>query len=338
MSALIRFARFAGMVLALLLAAAPARAEQHAGAKEPGPDELIAGIVRIKTKAVPGARTAPFLGSTREGTGVVIDAQGLVLTIGYLIVEADSVEVTGTDGRTVPATVVAYDHATGFGLLRPTLPLAARPIELGNAAELAEKEPVVILPHGGQDAASLAFVVSRRPFTGSWEYLLDSAIFTSPPTPNWSGSALINRRGQLVGIGSLFVRNSAEDDEALPGNMFVPIDLLKPILRDLIASGRPSAPARPWLGLSTEEVQGRLFVTRVSEDGPAARAGVKRGDIVVGVGDEPVSAQAEFYRKVWRAGPAGVEVRLKVLQGASVNEVHLKSIDRLDWFKPRPTY
>jgi S1-C subfamily serine protease len=185
---------------------------------------------------------------------------------------------------------------------------------------------------------SLVHVVSRRPFSGSWEYLLDSAIYTAPPVMNWSGGALLNARGELLGIGSLIVGDSMGQGVQSPGNLFVPIDLLKPILNDLIASGRRSGPARPWLGLNAEEMRGRLMVARVSPDGPAARAGLKSGDLVIGVAGEEVSTLADLYRKVWSRGAAGVEVPLKVLQGLEVRDVTLRSIDRIEYFRQKPTY
>ena len=318
-------------VFSMAAAAQAAKSEQDA-------KEMLSAVVRVKMKAVSGARSSANLGSTREGTGVVIDAAGHIVTIGYIVIEADSIEVTTQEGRTVPATLVGYDHATGFGLLRATLPLDAKPMPLGEAGSLQVRESVMILPAGGPEAASFAYVVSKRAFAGSWEYLLDTAIFTSPPTPKWAGAALVNRDGELVGVGSLLVRDSMEPGTPLPGNMFVPIDGLKPILADLIAKGRRAEPPRPWLGLSTEQAQGRLFVTRVSPEGPADRAGIRPGDIVIGVGADPVKSHEELYHKMWGLGSAGVEVPLRVLQGADVREVKLHSIDRFQYFKERPTY
>lgn len=301
-------------------------------------EEVLAAVVRVRMKAIPDARSSATLGQNREGTGVVIDPRGYIVTIGYVVIEADSIEVTTQDNKTVPASLVGYDHASGFGLLRASLPLGVKPMPLGRAEDLALKEPVMILPAGGRDAASLAYVVSKRKFAGSWEYMLDSAIFTSPPTYQWAGAALVSREGKLVGIGSLLVRDTVDGTSEVPGNMFVPIDLLKPILADLIAKGRRSEPARPWLGLATEEVQGHLFVTRVSPGGPADRAGVSAGDIVLGVGAQSVRNHEEFYRKVWGQGAAGIDVPLRILQGVEVRELSVRSIDRFQYFREKPTY
>src|SRR5215470_12683873 len=271
--------------LAAALAAFTAAAQQTQVDRDA--ENVLAAVVRIKMTAIPNARSNTTLGATREGTGVVIDERGHVVTIGYIVIEADSIEITTQDDRTVPATLVGYDHASGLGLLRPTTPLGVKPMPMGQAADVAQREPVMVLPAGGRDAASLAYVVAKRKFTASWEYLLETAIFTSPPTMQWAGAALVSREGKLVGIGSLLVRETLDGAQA-PGNMFVPIDLLKPILADLIEKGRRSGPARPWLGLATEELHAHLLVTRVSPEGPADKAGIRNGDIVVGVGKDPV--------------------------------------------------
>jgi len=300
-------------------------------------EDVLAAVVRIKMTAIANARSNATLGASREGTGVVIDDRGHIVTIGYIVIEADSIEITTQDDRTVPAMLVGYDHASGLGLLRPSKPLGVKPMPMGQAADVAQREPVMVLPAGGRDAASLAYVVAKRKFAASWEYLLDTAIFTSPPTMQWAGAALVSREGKLVGIGSLFVRETLDGAQA-PGNMFVPIDLLKPILADLIEKGRRSGPARPWLGLATEEMHGHLLVTRVSPEGPADKAGIRNGDIVVGVGADPVKSHEDLYRKVWGLGAAGVEVPLKVLQGVDMRELKLRSIDRFQYFKEKPVY
>lgn len=347
--------RAAVMLFPLLLAQYPFDAPAQ-GLKEPKPraqaaqdkeaqgrsereaEEMLAAVVRVKMKAIPDARSSASLGQAREGTGVVIDDRGHIVTIGYIVMEADSIEVTTQDNRTIPALLAGYDHATGFGLLRATSPLSVKPMALGTAAELAVRDPVMILPHGGRESASLAYVVAKRKFTGSWEYLLESAIFTAPPTYQWAGAALVNRDGKLVGIGSLLVRDTVEPGTPLPGNMFVPVDILKPILPDLIARGKRAESPRPWLGLATEEVQGHLFVVRVSPDSPAEKAGIKRGDILLGVGSDAVRTHEDFYRRMWSLGTAGVEVPLKVLQGGDTKEIKVRSIDRFQYFRDKPTY
>ena len=315
---------------------APTAADNVAPAQTLDAEKLFGAIVKVSTRSIPDARSAETLGNEREGTGVVIGENGLVLTIGYLIVEADDVKITDSKGHTLPARVVGYDHASGFGLVRSVVPLDAQPIPLGDSAKTEERDPVMIAS-AGSEGASFAWIVSKRPFTGSWEYQLDYAIYTSPPTSNWSGAALIDRDGNLLGIGSLIVREATTGDSKLPGNVFVPIDLLKPILADLVREGHRAGPARPWLGVAADEVQGRLFVTRVSPDGPADRAGVSVGDIILGVGNEPVRTQSQFYERVWNRRHAGDEVPLKVLQGLEVRNIMVRSIDRVEYFRPRST-
>ncbi len=318
------------LVVAAALVALPAAAQDK-------PDETLTAVVGVSAKIQPNARSAQTLGLQRRGTGALI-REGYVLTIGYLVIEAQSIQVTGADGRTVPATMAGYDHASGFGLLKLAGALAGKPLPLGDSGALAEREPAMAVPASARDSPSLVYVVSRRPFSGNWEYLLDSAIFTYPPVMDWSGAPLIGAKGELLGVGSLIVPDAGNPGTQSPGNMFVPVDLLKPILEDLIARGRRNGPARPWLGVSADEVRGRLFVGRVSPEGPAERAGLKGGDIVLAVGAEEVTTLAEFYRKVWGRGAAGAEVPLKVLQGARVRELTVRSIDRIEYFRPSLTY
>ncbi len=343
----VRAAAFAVLVAACLSgftvpaqsggAAAPAgnAAENAAGTIDS--DALFGAIVKVLVRAVPDARSSATLGSEREGTGVVIGDGGLILTIGYLVVEADDVNVIDSEGRTRSARVVGYDHATGFGLIRTITAFDARPVVLGDSAGVEAREPVMIAS-AAADGVTFAWVVSKRAFSGNWEYALDQALYTSPPAANWSGAGLFDKNGKLLGVGSLIVREATDEEPKLPGNMFVPIDLLKPILADLVKSGRRAGPARPWLGVAADEAGGRLVVSRVSAGGPADRAGIEVGDIILAVAGERVRTQPEFYRKVWGSGSAGTPVTLRVLQGADINEIRVDSIDRVDFFRPRPTY
>jgi S1-C subfamily serine protease len=328
-----------GLLRAAVLAAAlTLAAVGPAFAQAPSIDDLTASIVRVKTFINPDARTTQNLGHERLGSGIVIDDGGLVLTIGYLMLEAHAAEVATGDGRTVAAQVVGYDHETGFGLLRATSPLKLRPLPFGKSSALKVGEPVLAASYGGRGGLAPAIVAAKREFAGGWEYLLDEAIFTAPAHSDWSGAALINREGKLVGVGSLIVGDATGKAEGLAGNMYVPIDLLPPILAGLIADGRNQGPAKPWLGITTEEVRGHLFVSRVAAGGPAEKAGVRKGDIVVGVGGAPTKGLADLYRKVWATGKAGVTVPLDVLQDSGLKHFQLKSMDRMDHLKLNSTF
>ena len=308
-----------------------------ARAETPALGELLSGIVQVKTFINPDGRTVENLGREREGSGIVIDENGLVLTIGYLMVEAHAAEITTNDGHSVPANVVGYDQETGFGLLQAIAPLKVRPIALGKSADVKERDPVVIASAGGAGSVTAARVVALREFAGSWEYLLDQAIFTSPPHPEWSGAALISREGKLVGVGSLVVTD-ADGNGGGPGNMFVPIDLLPPILADLIADGRTSGSPRPWLGMTTEETGGRLLVSKVAPAGPAEKAGLRRGDIVLGVNGDVARGLADFYRKVRASGAAGATVPLDVRRDGAEQRIDVQSMNRLDHLKLKSTF
>lgn len=300
-------------------------------------EETLKAVVKVRA-VIPGdARTARVLGTDREGNGVVIDSSGLILTIGYLILEAETIEVVGPEGKPVSADFVGYDHDTGFGLVRSSEPLGVTPMELGRSSELRGGDAILVAGQGGAGAVLAARVVSRSEFAGSWEYLLEDAIFTVPSHPQFGGAALIGRDGRLLGIGSLVTRIGLPGLGPVLSNMFVPIDHLKPILADLLAKGRPQKPPRPWLGLNAEDVRGRVVVERVTAGGPAAQAGIGAGDIVLEVGGRPVAGLADFYRKVWALGRAGVEVALSVLQGTRVRGITLRSADRYKFLRLKGT-
>jgi S1-C subfamily serine protease len=318
---------------ALLLAAAPAQAQQQSV------EDVLAAVVGVRADVPMSARTADTLGTTRAGSGVVIDNDGLVLTIGYLIMESGVTDVIDARGRTVPADIVAYDYESGFGLLRALQPLGVRPLEFGESAALRSSEQVLVISRSDGDIeATPALVAARREFAGYWEYLLADAVFTSPPHGNFGGAALIDRQGRLLGIGSLIVGDAVGDGGGIPGNMFVPIDALKPILADLLANGRSSQPPHPWLGLYAEERPGGIHVQRVARDGPAERSGLRHGDLITDVAGGPVAGLADFYRRLWALGPPGVDVQLSVRRGGGALEVTVRSADRYDWLRLNPTY
>jgi S1-C subfamily serine protease len=331
-------ARLAALLAALLaLSGAAVAQDQGKSAEELEAAQTLSAIVRVRAKILANARSAETLGLRREGSGALV-REGYVATIGYLVIESESIEVTGADGKSVPAALAAYDHASGFGLLRLLAPISGKPMPLGDSKALAEREPALVAAYGGGEGVQLVQVVSRRPFSGSWEYLLEEAIYTYPPVMAWSGAALISAKGELLGLGSLIVADAAGAGGQMPGNMFVPANLLKSILEQQGAGGKAARAARPWLGVNTDEVRGHLIVTRVSPEGPADKAGLKSGDILIAVGDDQVSSLAEFYRRVWARGPAGVEVPLRVLQGVQLNRLTVRSIDRLEYFREKPSY
>jgi len=301
-------------------------------------EDLISAVVKIKTHINPEGRTVQGLGRDREGTGILIDADGLILTIGYLMVEAYAAEIVTNDGRTIPASIVGYDHETGFGLLRTIEPLKIKPFTFGKLSDVKEKDVVVIASGGGASNVVPALVVSKREFVGNWEYLLDEAIYTSPPHPSWSGAALISREGKLIGVGSLIVGDAAGNKENNPGNVFVPIDRLAPILGDLLTEGRPSGPGRPWLGMNADDTHGRLMVGRVTPGGPADKAGIKRGDVIMSVNGEATASLPDFYRKVWSKGGAGAVIGLDVRNNNTVQHFNVQSINRLDHLKLKSTF
>ena len=288
-------------------------------------EKSLDAVVEVRISVPENARTAQRFGTNRVASGVVIDKDGHVLTIGFQTIEAETVEIVGKDQKTVNATVVAYDRNTGFGLLRATSPLQVAPMPFGNSAELKKGDPVLAVSYGSANAVQGAVVMARKEFAGPWEYLLENAIFTATPIERFSGAALVNRDGHLVGIGYLFSQLTIEGVAVMPTNMFVPIDELKPILSDLKLSGSSKLPPRPWLGVRTEELHGHLIVERVRSGSPSEKAGIKTGDIIIAVNDQQVQGMADFYRKVWALGQAGVDVPLRVLQGVQIRDIVVHS-------------
>lgn len=292
------------------------------------PEELLRAIVKIRALIPEDARTARILGTEREGHGVIIDAEGHVLTIGYLILEAEEIELVGPDNEVIEATFVAYDYNNGFGLVRANTPLNVEAVTLGQSSDVTVGDVLLIAGHGGPEATQGTRVIARQEFAGYWEYLLDDAIFTTPPYADFGGAALFGRDGSLVGIGSLFTPVAIPGRGSVASNMFVPIDYLKPILADLIARGRSSEPSRPWLGINVQEARERVFITQVSSESPGEKASLQRGDIILNVDKSEVKGLADFYRKVWALGEAGVDIPLRVLQGSQIRDIIVHSADR----------
>jgi S1-C subfamily serine protease len=295
-------------------------------------DRALKSVVALQAAIPEDGFTAGILGTERAGTGVIIGDDGLVLTIGYLITEAESVWLTGADGRVVPAHALAYDQETGFGLVQALGRLGLPALQLGRMGEAKPGDPVVVAA-GGRAPSVRALIVGKQEFAGYWEYLLDEAVFTAPAHPFWGGAGAIGRDGKLLGIGSLQVQQVTERGQRYDINMIVPIDLLPPILDDLLKFGRVNKPPRPWLGVYSGESQGRIIVAEVAEQGPAAAAGLRRGDIISAVRDSSVDDLGDFYRKVWRCGPAGVEIPMEVVRDGRSMWLRVKTADRNSFLK-----
>lgn len=298
-------------------------------------ENALRSVVLVHAEIPDEAFTASILGTERIGHGTVIGEDGLVLTIGYLITEAESIWLTTYDGTVVPGHALAYDQVTGFGLILPLGKLGVPSLQRGSAAATTVGDGVIVIGHGGIEHTLDARVIARREFAGYWEYLLEDALFTSPPHPQWGGTALVGQNGRLLGVGSLLVQENV-GAETLDANMFVPIDLLEPILEDMKRIGRPARSPRPWLGMYTTPMQGNLVVGALTQGGPAHRAGVRLGDVVLEVAGEPVSDLADLFRRVWERGSAGAEVPLTLARGKSTSRIRVTSADREDFLtKPR---
>lgn len=296
-------------------------------------DAALAAVVSLKSTIPEDAFTAGILGTERAGSGVLIERSGLVLTIGYLITEADQIWLGLSDGRTVPGHALGYDQASGFGLVQALARLDMPALSLGRSSSLAIGERVIVGGAGGRARSLAAYVVGKQEFAGYWEYVLDEAIFTAPAHPFWGGAALIGPGGDLCGIASLRLDQSKEEGDSDQLNMIVPIDLLPPILDDIRTVGRSRRPPRPWLGLYAVEVEGKVVVAGLADRSPAGAAGLATGDVVLSVAGKRVAALAEFFRAIWALGEAGVKVPLTVYHEGEICEVTVESSDRNRFLK-----
>tara|TARA_E500000331_G_scaffold355764_1_gene412102 strand:- start:1687 stop:2664 length:978 start_codon:yes stop_codon:yes gene_type:complete len=295
-------------------------------------DHALSSVVSVQTKIPSNGYTVQALGADRAGHGVVISDTGLVLTIGYLVVEADTVWLVNHSGQAVPGHVAAYDQETGFGLVQALGHLETPAIPIGSAKTIQIGDPVILAGHGGRTNAITAILADKREFAGYWEYLLDEALFTEPPHPFWGGGALLDIEGKLCGIGSLFIQKNPDEFGSFEGNMVVPIDILLPIIDDLQLFGRVQRPARPWIGALSTEAEDRIIVINTWDGGPAAEAGLEAGDLVLAVNGESVTSLAQFYRRVWALGDAGTKVPLDIIRSGRLAEVTIQSADRAAFY------
>lgn len=296
-------------------------------------DTAISAVVGLRAQVPEDAFTAQTLGTERAGNGVVIGERGLVLTIGYLITEAESIWLTPSVGPPVPGHGLAYDQETGFGVVQAlaALDLPALPIGSSSAAKIGDR--VVVAGFGGRQRSVASRIVARQEFAGYWEYVLDEAIFTAPSHPNWGGTALIGAAGELLGIGSLQLEQGRDKGSSGHLNMIVPIDLIKPIKDDLLRNGRRNQPPRPWLGLFAAEVEDRIVIIGLADRGPAQRAGLRTGDGVLMIGGARIDSLAGMFRRIWALGQAGVEVTMRIERDGRTLEHKIISADRSQFLK-----
>lgn len=296
-------------------------------------DQTLPSIVALRTTVPADASSAARLGTERAGSGVVIGSDGLVVTVGYLLTEADSVWIIDAGGKAIPAHIVGQDQESGFGLVQALEPLGRPPLSLGKSSELMPGDPLVIAAFGGIEQAVISRVIAKQEFAGYWEYLLDQAIFAAPAHPQWTGAAAIGRDGNLVGIASLIFQQFSHGGVTIDANLVIPIDLLKAILPDMMKLGRVDRPARPWLGIWTAETEDRLVIAGMSDNGPAKRSGLRVGDAILGIGGTRPRSLADMYRRIWALGPAGVEVPFRVQRKDRELDISVPSSDRAQHLK-----
>ena len=319
----------------LISTASISLSEQKKITSEEDVRRIYQSVVKIDSIVPSDARTANSLGTIRGGNGIVIDDKH-ILTIGYIVVEAETITITLPNGGVVPAELAGYDHTTGFGILKTILPSKLTPLQIGNSDKLNKEDLLYVLPYLTEGAPSAVKMVSRRSFTGWWEYFLDKPIYTHPMNTSFAGSALINEFGELLGIGSLYVSDAAAEGVPMPGNLFVPINDLKPILNDLIVNGKRTVNVKPFMGLTSNDDTGKVMVTRVNDDGPAAKAGFKENDIILKVNKINIQDTEKFYKTVWSQGGPGTLLDFEIERNNQIISLKLTTMDRNDFFvKPK---
>ncbi len=296
-------------------------------------EAALASVVGLRVEVPGDAFTAETLGTERRGNGILIGERGLVLTIGYLVIEAEQIWISTSRGTVAQGHVLAYDQATGFGLIQALGSLGVPALPLGPSSGLEEGTPVIVAGSRGLRTALSARIVDRRPFAGYWEYYLEEALFTAPAHPHWGGAAVISQEGRLIGVGSLLVQEAAQGRPSVVGNMAVPADLLADVLDEMLRYGRSRAADRPWLGLYAADGRSGIVVTGVAAKGPAAAAGLAEGDMVVGIEGEAVAEVAELWQRLWATGAPGVRVRLTILRNGEPRQIELQSVDRHAFLK-----
>ena len=295
------------------------------------------GVVSIDSIVPDEARTSKSLGTVRQGSGVIID-QNNILTIGYIVIEASDIKIGLPNGKKIPGKLTGYDHSSGFGIVSPIIKTKLIPLKIGNSNKIELDDVLLILPSPNKGIGSMAKMVSRRPFVGWWEYFLEKPIYTLPMNQSWAGAPLVNSKGEILGIGSLFVADAASPGTLTPGNMFVPINLLKPILNDLLKYGRPKSGMKPYLGISTNDSSGKVIVTRVSTGGPSDKSGIRKNDIINAVNGNYVNSVKNFYMSIWNSGDIGVNIQLEIIRNNKKVKFNVKSVDRMDYFIKNKSY
>lgn len=298
-------------------------------------EAALGGVVALRSRVPADAFSARTLGTEREGSGVVIRADGLVLTVGYLVSEAESIWLTTAEGRVVPGHALAHDFETGFGLVQALGRLDAPALPLGGPATPPAGTPAILAAAAapGESGALACSIVAKEPFAGYWEYLLEEALFTAPAHPSWGGAALIGPGGKLLGVGSLVLQHRDQRGRKLDLNMCVPAALLHPILDDLLAYGRVNKPPRPWLGLYAADQEEGIVVASVAARGPAERAGLRAGDRILGIEGGDATDLAALWRSLWSAGAAGVKVTVIAERDGRKFSVPVASVDRASVLK-----
>lgn len=289
---------------------------------------VVPATVSIRSVTPQRHPSARLLGTERMGSGAIIDAEGHILTVGYVVMGARTIEVTLPDQQQFPATLVCQDFESGIAILQtpardlPTVPL-------GHSSSLKEGDKVIIVAATDQTQrmASPGFISALRPFEAYWEYMLDQAILTTAMNPGFGGGPLLDSLGQMIGVLSLNLNSTKEMTLAIP------IDLFHRVKEGVFTFGsitdrRP----RPWVGMYSEPVEGGVAVIGLIPNGPASRAGMEVKDVILEVNNAEATGRRELYELMWR-NRAGDELTFTVQRGEEVLDIRVTSMDRAEFYR-----
>jgi S1-C subfamily serine protease len=264
--------------------------------------------------------SAAILGEERIGAGVAVGVDR-VLTAHYLVLGASLVQCSGVDGRPRSVERVAIDHETGLALLALGGP-PLRPATLGHGEDSKPGRPVFLLTLDAtrERKGATGLVSSVGPFEAFWEYMLDRAIMTTAINPGLAGAPLFDDAGRLIGLVSLGLAAVGRYSLAIP------IELYRRRQQGLEKS-EPAGPPRAWVGIYPQGTDGSVVLSGTVPDGPADRAGLERGDLILSVDGVAVSSLAELYRMLWRRGPGEV-LSFRILRDGALLVVEVAAGDR----------
>jgi S1-C subfamily serine protease len=289
---------------------------------------LLSSVVHIHTEVPSAHPSTRILGDERMGTGTVVDPSGLILTVNYVVMGGETIQVTLARGRALRAEIVAQDFEVGLALLRVKRQgLPAAPVTASES--LTRGDPVFALGSTGPRERRVAggLVTYLGEFEAYWEYLLDRGIVSSAANPGFGGGPLFTLSGKMVGVVSLNLNEIARSSLAIPVECYLRNQ------EEFVRFGRVvSRPQRAWLGVFAHVLEEGVVVAGLVPNGPGARSGIQEGDLIVSLDAREVPTRKDLYLSLWRHAP-GEKMTLEVMRDNQVRRLSVTAGDRADFYK-----